>query len=91
MQRTKKIKGGKLLSLDIKSHDGIITNALISGDFFLYPEDKITELEHAFEGVKNVKELEKRLKSVDVIITGFDKRDLITLTNEILEGKEWKI
>lgn len=42
----RKIPGGKTVKVDITiSDDGKILEAIISGDFFIYPEDALEDLE----------------------------------------------
>ncbi|MEA2053976.1 MAG: lipoate protein ligase C-terminal domain-containing protein [Candidatus Thermoplasmatota archaeon] len=63
-----KVKGGKLLkcSLDIK--DGKIGKIKITGDFFMYPEEKIEELEKMLVG--NDANEEKIKSTVDEFFSG---------------------
>jgi lipoate-protein ligase A len=46
-----KTPGGKLVVVDFDVQDGRLTNVMISGDFFLYPEDALPALSGALEGV----------------------------------------
>lgn len=46
-----KTPGGKLVVVDFEIEDGRFKNMMISGDFFLYPEDELPALTDALEGV----------------------------------------
>ena len=46
-----KTLGGKLVVVDFDVIDGRLRNVVISGDFFLYPEEELTTLTHALDGV----------------------------------------
>ena len=43
---------GKLVRIALKEKNGIIESCEISGDFFLLPEDKLTDLERSLKGIK---------------------------------------
>jgi len=47
-----KIPGGKLIRVKFSKRDDKISNIMISGDFFLHPEDGIEELEKRLTGTK---------------------------------------
>lgn len=46
-----KTPGGKLVVVDFDIVDGRFKNMVISGDFFLYPEEELPALTNALEGV----------------------------------------
>lgn len=46
-----KTPGGKLVVVDFDVVDGRFKNMVISGDFFLYPEEELAPLTDALEGV----------------------------------------
>ena len=46
-----KIPGGKLVVVDFDIVDGRFKNMVISGDFFLYPDEELEALTNALEGV----------------------------------------
>lgn len=46
-----KTVGGKLVVVDFDVIDGRLRNVVISGDFFVYPEDEHAVMNHALEGV----------------------------------------
>lgn len=46
-----KTPGGKLVVVDFDIVDGRFRNVVISGDFFLYPDDELPALTNALDGV----------------------------------------
>jgi lipoate---protein ligase len=46
-----KTPGGKLVVVDFDVIDGRLRNVVISGDFFVYPEDEHAIMTNALEGV----------------------------------------
>ena len=46
-----KTPGGKLVAVDLTVADGTLRDVMISGDFFLYPDDSFTALTDALEGL----------------------------------------
>jgi len=47
-----KVKGGKLVKCTLSLKDGKIKSVKFTGDFFMYPEEKIEELEKMLEGIE---------------------------------------
>jgi lipoate-protein ligase A len=59
-----KVTGGKLLRIRFESDGKNIKKILICGDFFIYPEDTIDEIESALIGCTiNTTDLEKRINA----------------------------
>ncbi|USS41790.1 lipoate--protein ligase family protein [Thermococcus aggregans] len=50
-----------LIRFEIEDEDGIAKDVKITGDFFVYPEETIGELENALKG-KRLEELEKAIE-----------------------------
>ena len=46
-----KTPGGKLVVVDFRVEDGALAEVMVSGDFFLYPEDALSDLTGALEGI----------------------------------------
>lgn len=46
-----KTPGGKLVVIDLDRVDDRLRNVEVSGDFFLYPDDVLTEITGALEGL----------------------------------------
>lgn len=81
----RKIKGGKLLTVKVTEENGIIKKAMISGDFFVHPEESIDEIEDCLRGVHlcRVREALRELTNKKRISTvGFVLDDIA----DIIEG-----
>ena len=46
-----KTPGGKLVVVDLAVVDGVLRDVMISGDFFLYPDDAFAGMTAALEGL----------------------------------------
>lgn len=46
-----KTPGGKLVVVDFDVRDGHLTGAMVSGDFFLYPEEALEHISGALDGL----------------------------------------
>jgi lipoate-protein ligase A len=46
-----KTPGGKLVRVDFDVDDGRMVHVVVSGDFFLYPEEAIDNIRGALEGI----------------------------------------
>lgn len=82
-----KVKNGKLLKCKIELEDNLIKNIKITGDFFMYPEEKIEELEKMLKGIAFNKEgLDKKISKFfeNVEIIGASKEDFVKV---ILEAR----
>lgn len=53
-----KVPNGKLIKISLERDGEIISNIKITGDFFLYPEDCIENIEDTIKGekIENIKE-----------------------------------
>ncbi|WP_455276984.1 lipoate protein ligase C-terminal domain-containing protein [[Eubacterium] cellulosolvens] len=60
-----KVIGGKLIRISFLLDDNKISDMKITGDFFLYPEEGIEELERRLNGI------EAKPKKIQEIIVGF--------------------
>ena len=49
---TLKVAGGKLVKVEAEFEEGALTKIKIMGDFFLYPEEGLPQLERALLGKK---------------------------------------
>ena len=74
---------GKLLKIFLEDEGGKISNIKITGDFFLYPEERIEELEVALRGTA----VEKNALTVTIAtflqrnpatLFGLDQESLVT-------------
>ncbi|MDZ7798712.1 MAG: lipoate protein ligase C-terminal domain-containing protein [Patescibacteria group bacterium] len=75
-----KAPNGKLLRLQLDAEDNIIRNIKIAGDFFIYPEEAICEIEKFLVGKKINNNIESTLKKFllnnNIIIIGFKPTDI---------------
>ena len=46
-----KTPGGKMVVVDFRVDEGVLRNVVVSGDFFLYPEEAIDPLTASLEGM----------------------------------------
>jgi len=86
-----KVPGGKLLRIKAEVEEGILKEVKISGDFFLHPEEKITDIEKSVTGqVIEEENLRKRLSEVfkrnDIKSIGFSIDDLIKVLMKLVES-----
>ena len=87
---TRKIENGKLIRVDLE-YDDKIKSAVISGDFFLYPEEFLTTMEQCLVGA-SVREtnihfknrLENCIGRKRVQLVGFSTDDLAETVKEAL-------
>ena len=45
-----KTPGGKLIAVEFDASDGTLRNVVVTGDFFLYPEEALDRLSGSLEG-----------------------------------------
>jgi lipoate---protein ligase len=48
---TYKTPGGKLISVEFDVEEGVLRHVVVTGDFFLYPEEALGSLAGALEGM----------------------------------------
>ena len=85
-----KVPGGKLLRIDADVEGKIIKSIKISGDFFLYPEEKIVDVEKALAGEKieegNLRrKLGELFRRENIRAVGFGIDDLVKVLVEMGE------
>ena len=78
-----KVPGGKLLKVFLDVHDGKIADIKITGDFFMYPEEKINMLEDAMRGQgldenSLVENLDKVIEDEKLELFGLDSAGIVT-------------
>ncbi len=86
----KKVAGGKLIEVEV-TYDEEIESAIISGDFFLHPEEGIEDLEKSLVGLEKdatIEEIKTRLedaiKRKKLELIGFASDDLADLVKDAL-------
>lgn len=91
---TKKVNGGKLFRVDIGFEDEI-KEIKITGDFFMHPEDLITEIEKSLIGLninssqENILEiLEDDFNNILYNLIGLSFEDLSDAIVEVLSENE---
>ncbi|MFA4830906.1 MAG: lipoate protein ligase C-terminal domain-containing protein [Patescibacteria group bacterium] len=72
-----KVPEGKLLKVFLTAEEGKIKDVKITGDFFMYPEEKIVLLEEAVKGMElNEEALKEKLEKIivqeNLDLFGFD-------------------
>lgn len=79
-----KTPGGKLVVVDFDVQDGHLANVMVSGDFFLYPEETLDQIRGALEGAPadaGTEDLLERLTSAipkDASLVGFSPEAVVT-------------
>lgn len=72
-----KVPGGKLVVVDLKVIDGAIRDVVLSGDFFLEPDEALGDMSNALEGQSAEASLGELVQTVDrargdAVMVGFD-------------------
>ena len=86
LEASKKIKGGKMIKVELEVVKNVIKRMVISGDFFAYPPEAIEEIERSVEGhvvddvIRIIDCYKNRVKFV-----GVDFNDLKELLVSIIE------
>ncbi len=66
-----KTPGGKLVRVDFDLDGGRLRNVVVSGDFFLYPEEVIDDIRGALEGISaDLTETDLAIAVADAIPAG---------------------
>ena len=100
-----KVPGGKLVVVDVTTDEGRITDARVSGDFFLEPDEAYEALGPALTGAsvsETTDELQARLDRAlsgfeDLALHGFTTRDVAVAVKRAVSGgtdftdHEWQI
>jgi lipoate---protein ligase len=63
-----KTPGGKLVQIDFDLEDERLRNVVVSGDFFLYPEEALTAITAAVEGSSADLSLPDRAAAIEAAI-----------------------
>jgi lipoate-protein ligase A len=72
-----KVPGGKLVVVDLEVVDGYIRDVVLSGDFFLEPDEALGDMSEALEGMAEDASLSALVEAVDrargdAVMVGFD-------------------
>ena len=86
-----KVKGGKLVRVEA-TFDTHLSEVTITGDFFLYPEEALEEIENTLKGAplplereKLVAQIEKVVADNHATLVGFSPVDLVTVLEEAVK------
>jgi lipoate---protein ligase len=84
----KKVEGGKLVRVDTL-FDTQLVQVTITGDFFLYPEEALVEIEKALKGASLPLErtnlismVQKIVEDLNATLVGFSPEDLVAILEE---------
>ncbi len=78
-----KVDGGKLIKISLLLNHEVIKNIKINGDFFIYPEDKIVDIENFLiaKSTENKEKLQKQLenfvKDQKIELFGIDSESIV--------------
>lgn len=78
----RKFSGGKLLKVMVRSKHGVIQEARVTGDFFVYPEEALEMIEESLKGIPitAIKQtLEREMEEGRIAMVGFKLDDLINM------------
>jgi lipoate-protein ligase A len=83
---SRKVKGGKLVKVTVRSEGGRIAEVRITGDFFAHPEEGLEQVERELRGA-TVSEVRKTVESATggVTLVGLKREDIIEMVEECLE------
>jgi len=82
----RKVKGGKLVRVKVKSKCGLIEDVKITGDFFAHPEEGLEEMERELRGT-SIGKVRAVLESATggITLIGMSREDLVEMIEECLE------
>lgn len=86
-----KVKGGKLLEIAIE-YNGAIKKAIITGDFFMYPESALGDIEKLLVGTSIEKteseiaeKVSKKINNIGVTMIGISAGDIAKIVKMAVE------
>lgn len=89
-----KTPGGKLISVEFDVQDATLWDVVVTGDFFLYPEDALPRLSRSLEGssttlrASDYAELVRSALAGDVELLGSSPEALATAVIRALDASE---
>lgn len=95
MHGERKVRGGKLVVIDAEVADGRLENVVLSGDFFLEPDEALGWLTAALQGVSvaaGLDDLTRRLVEArrEAVMLGFEPRDIaLTVLRALGRATAW--
>lgn len=91
----RKVPGGKLVRVDLREEDGVLRDVVVSGDFFLEPDEALERLTAALEGADatlGFEELTARVAEAasGAVLLGFEPRDVaLTVLRALGRATTW--
>jgi lipoate---protein ligase len=89
-----KTPNGKLIAVDLEVADGKLRDVMVSGDFFLYPEEALADMTGALEGLSaelSIAEIAEQVRAAmprDAQLLGSSPDALATAVRRALSGDE---
>ena len=91
-----KVHGGKLVVVDARVADGLLTDVRVSGDFFLEPDEALESINHALNGLPASLPVEAFAEAVtaalppDAVLFGFSAQAVaITVRRALAKASSW--
>lgn len=81
---TLKVTGGKLLRVKLVMMDGELSDVILTGDFFVHPEDGVAWLEEAALGPLDRLQERLELAAKDLELVGFEVKDVVQVINNAI-------
>ena len=83
----RKVKGGKMVKIKARIEEGVIKDIKITGDFFVYPEVGVEDIEQAVIGLRRDKEvikneIRKVLREKGIRLIGFSEEDVAEMISQ---------
>jgi len=86
-----KVLGGKLLEITLE-YNGVIKKATITGDFFMYPESALQDIEKSLVGTKVerteqeiAEQISKKIEGIGVTMIGIGVEDIAKIVKMAVE------
>lgn len=90
-QASRKVPDGKMVELSLGFENGNVQKAVIRGDFFLQPPEKLSELERKLEGLEREEEksdILRELQEVEAELIGFSRQDIAEAFKQAAGGEK---
>ena len=63
-----KVRGGKLVAVELGNADGVLTDVHVSGDFFLEPDSALETMNRAIEGMPASASVQAIASAIDAAV-----------------------
>lgn len=94
LELDKKVLGGKYVKVEVELENGIVVDAIISGDFFAFPIEEFENFLNNLRGTKFSREQVDNIfkKFIDkIIFSGITFDDLREIFTQLLNKTVWSI